>query len=145
MKKISIALVMLIGLWGCKGVEPGKISELVFQRKDVTGANTFTVRLRSTPQVSAAMLDLVKRTLTIRRAASRTSEELSFWNEPPMALRPDHHEIQIELIPSEVGIDAHDFVYDWPESFQISRPGVLEVTPGYENIELQTRPDARHG
>ncbi len=116
---------------------PDKGSMRLFQRREVSGSNVFSVTLRATGRVSSGMLDLLEKELTIRRVDSTQPEELRFWLERPLPLRADRAEVQIELVPSESGVDVRSFVYGWPEIFRISRPGVLEVVPAYENLQTQ--------
>ena len=146
MKNTTLLLAMSIVLLSCKAPETPKIAERVFQRRDVSGETVFTVRLRSTEQMPAAMTDLMEKLLTIRRVDSATAEELRFWRETPMSLRADHAEIQVELVPAEAKVDKNSFIYEWPEIFQISRPGVLEIAPPYQNVKIDnTKTDNSFG
>jgi hypothetical protein len=145
MKRAAIYLV-LVALLGCREKVrpppskelPGELAlvERVFQRHDESGEHVFTVRLTASPTLPPGAVELLERTLTIQRFSPDDPDDqgLVFWRDQAMAVDPDRPEIQVELIPAEAEA-AHLFGYAWPDMFQISRPGVLEVRSGYEGTE----------
>jgi hypothetical protein len=119
--------------------EPAKEVSRVFQRRDVSGQTVFTVTLRATEKLPPGMLRLLQRTLRIRRAGSDDSSALAFWQDPPAALDPARAEVRVELKSEDPAVDAGDFVWTWPEVFQVSRPGVIELRSDYAGTQVSLR------
>jgi hypothetical protein len=123
-----------------------RLVEKTFERKEASGPQTFTVRLRATRKVAPALLEALERDLTIhraetgegqRRAASK--EELGFWRDRPLPLDPGRAEVQVELTPTGPGLDPHEWIYTWNDFFRIARPGVLEVSPNAAKAPSRSR------
>jgi len=119
--------------------EPAKEVSRAFERRDVSGQAVFTVTVRATGKVPPGMLRLLQKTLRIHRAANGESTDLEFWRDSPMALDPARAEVRVELRSEDPAVDAGDFVWTWPETFQISRPGVLELRPDYAGVQVSLR------
>ena len=139
------ALVAVALLASCKGQTAttegtgglSSVVERVFRIHAPSEKDSFMVRVRATPRVSPDLLTLLQQQLRLVPATSGSPEQLSFWHERPMVVRADRAEVQIELLSESASSDATRFVYMWPDPFRISRPGVLEVRPGYEGIRLR--------
>ncbi len=112
-----------------------------FTRKDLSGAQTFTVKLRATKRVKPALLDLLVDTLTISALppaggpASKVAAE-AFWRSPAEELDGTRSEVQVKLFPNG-SVKARDYSFSWPEVFQIARPGVLEVVESYTSLVVK--------
>lgn len=136
-------LFILLGLFPALSqaapATPAKEVSRVFQRRDTSGQTVFTVTLRVTEKLPPGMLRLLQRDLRIRRAGPGDSPGLAFWHDTPSALDPTHAEARAELRSEDPAVDAGDFVWTWPEAFQISRPGVIELRPGYAGVQVNQR------
>ena len=119
--------------------KPAKQASRVFQRRDVSGQTVFTVTVRATEKMPPGMLRLLQKTLRIQRATSDDSTSLAFWRDSPMALDPARAEVRVDLRSEDPAVDAGDFVWTWPETFQISRPGVIELRPDYAGTQVSLR------
>jgi len=93
--------------------------------------------------VPPATLDVLQRTLEIRRLrAGDRDAELGFWLDKAMAPDSERAELVVELLPSNPRIDPKEFLWTWPDHFQMSRPGVLELSPFGMAERMAGRSDA---
>ena len=117
--------------------------EKTFQRREVGGDEEFTVHVRATEKVPPAVLEMLERTLEVRRIGKRDRRaELGFWLDRPMAPDAERAELMVELVPLSPQVDPRQFVWTWPDLFQMSRPGVLELRPHAAVERMTLRPDA---
>ena len=117
--------------------------EKTFQRREVGGDEEFTVHVRATEKVPPALLEMLERTLEVRRIGRRDRRaELGFWLDRPMAPDAERAELMVELVPLSPQVDPRQFVWTWPDLFQMSRPGVLELRPHGGGERMAPRPDA---
>ena len=117
--------------------------EKTFQRREVGGDEEFTVHVRATEKVPPALLEMLERTLEVRRIGRRDRRaELGFWLDRPMAADAERAELMVELVPLSPQVDPRQFVWTWPDLFQMSRPGVLELRPHGGGERMAPRPDA---
>ncbi|MBS2021262.1 MAG: hypothetical protein JST92_02555 [Deltaproteobacteria bacterium] len=118
---------------------PAPLVERVFQKQ--SGGKAFTITLRATSRVNPELIELLEHQLRVVPVASgHPPEELVFWHSRPLLPDPERAEVQLEMKAANSSVDAHDFVFTWPEVFRISRPGVLEVRAGYEKHRPQHTP-----
>lgn len=116
------------------------LHEKTFQRREIGGNEDFTVVVRATDKVPPAMLELLARTLEVRRVGRRDRRaELGFWLEQGMAPDAERAELVVELVPLSPNVDARQFVWTWPDHFQMSRPGVLELRPDRAAVRMPPR------
>jgi hypothetical protein len=126
---------------GPKAMSP--FQEKAFQRREVGGKEDFTVRVRATRMVPPEMLEVLERTLEVRRIGKGDRPaELAFWLDEAMAPDSQRAEVVVELVPVNSQLDPKQFVWTWPDLFQMSRPGVLELSP-LRPERMPQRPDAR--
>lgn len=103
----------------------------VVRRNDTTGRYTFELTLTASPRVTPPMLDYLARAVQVDHVAANKRDDLKFWTDAPKPLDPARPEIAVRLRPVGPIENPSQFIWRWPDGFEIARPGVITVLATY--------------
>ncbi len=129
---LSTSLLLLLFFAGSVSAQP---SERQVEMLDASGEHEVTATIRSTSSMPPELLEILIERLQVHRLdpGQREPSEVFFWTEAERSPQLDDEQAQmtISIDPADPNLSEKDFIWFWPDGFQILRPGVLQVAHDY--------------